>query len=46
MLKQSKELKASLERIRSASDELITEIDRHLERFRKRDVKERSGDER
>ena len=44
--RETKELKASLERIRGASDELITEIDRHLERFRKRDVKERSGEER
>lgn len=44
--RDTKELKASLERIRSASDELITEIDKNLEHFRKRELEKRHGEER
>lgn len=41
-----KELKASLERIRSAADELITAIDTQLDHFRKREIKRAKGMER
>ena len=44
--RDTKELKASLERIRSASDELITEIDKNLEHFRKREQEKLRGEER
>lgn len=44
--RDTKELKSSLERIRSASDELITEIDKNLEHFRKRELEKRRGEER
>ena len=41
-----KELKASLERIRSAADELITAIDKQLDHFRKREIERAKGVER
>ena len=44
--RDTKELKASLERIRSASDELITEIDKNLDHFRKRELEKHRGEER
>ena len=43
--KDTKELKASLERIRSASDEMITAIDRSLEKQTKREQNRASRDE-
>ncbi|MBQ5444282.1 MAG: antirestriction protein ArdA, partial [Erysipelotrichaceae bacterium] len=44
--RDTKELKASLERIRSTSDELINEIDKNLEHFRKREQEKLRGEER
>lgn len=44
--KDMAELKSSLERIRSAADELITGIDAQLESFRKRDLERTKGVER
>lgn len=43
--KETKELKESLERIRSAADEMITGIDKALERQAKRDLTRASRDE-
>ena len=42
--KEIKELKASLERIRSAADEMITGIDKSLEKQSKRDAQRASRD--
>ena len=42
--KETKELKASLERIRSAADEMITGIDKSLEKQSKRDAQRASRD--
>ncbi len=44
--KDMAELKSSLERIRSAADELITGIDAQMESFRKRDLERTKGVER
>ena len=43
--KETKELKASLERIRSAADEMITGIDKSLEKQAKREAQRASRDE-
>jgi len=43
--KDTKELKASLERIRSAADEMITAIDKSLEKQLKREQNRASRDE-
>ena len=43
--KDTKELKASLERIRSAADEMITDIDRSLEKQKKREHDRASREE-
>ena len=43
--KETKELKSSLERIRSAADEMITAIDKSLEKQAKREQSRASRDE-
>ena len=43
--KETKELKSSLERIRSAADEMITAIDKSLEKQAKREQTRASRDE-
>ena len=43
--KEMKELKASLERIRSAADEMITAIDKSLEKQTKREQNRASRNE-